>query len=199
MSAQDFPITTGYGQIPGYPLNDGFHRGEDRTMPVGTQVLVNGMEIGLSGNTGASTGAHLHIGKWVNGLVQPPQGQGFDLPGAVVYDTGFDATDGNFVRLIASGVIWVYLHLSKISVKAGQIIKGVMNMTEDGVRYGYLAVTRAQPTKDQIKYWVGRSSQEFTQALWKLSDDYYGSALAQLSAFQATAVALKPNTVYKTP
>lgn len=142
MTASDYPITTDYGQIPGYPLNGGFHRGQDRAMPTGTPILVNGTLIGLSGNTGASTGSHLHIGRWVGGQPTNPQGGGFNVAGAVVSRTGSDDTNGNFVAVKdADGSEWVYLHLSKILVKAGQPLEGndMLNYDQvDSMAHAYL-------------------------------------------------------------
>ncbi len=125
MTAQDYPVTTPYGQVAGYPLNGGFHRGIDYGCPVGTPVVVNGVTIGLSGNTGATTGPHLHVGRWVD--VQPSDPGvkgGFTFKSAVVAQVGHDAVDGNFVRVQADGASWVYLHLSKQLVTVGQELKG---------------------------------------------------------------------------
>ncbi len=63
MTAKDFPITQAYGYDPSYPLNGGYHKGVDYGCPSGTEIVVNGVAIGLSGNTGYSSGAHLHVGR----------------------------------------------------------------------------------------------------------------------------------------
>lgn len=125
MSAQDYPITTPYGQVPGYPLNGGFHRGIDYGCPVGTPVVVNGVTIGLSGNTGVTSGPHLHVGRWV-GVVPTDPGvkRGFSFASAFVAEVGYDSTNGNFVRVQGDGASWVYLHLSKQLVNVGQQLKG---------------------------------------------------------------------------
>lgn len=131
--ANDYPVTFAYGATDGvfYGPNGSigpYHRGDDRAMPVGTPVIVNGVEIGLSGSTGASSGPHLHIGRFVGGKDTNPGGLGFDLPSASVFDTGYDSTNGNYVRIASEGAIWVYLHLSKIEVTKGQVLGG--NMTD---------------------------------------------------------------------
>lgn len=127
MTAADYPVTTPYGYVPGYPLNNGFHKGEDRAMPIGTRVLVNGTEIGLSGtNSGPGSGPHLHIGRWVMGVSTNPNGGGFTVSGAVVTEVdpiGVDPTNGKFVRVQdADGSSWVYLHLSAVKVVKGQVL-----------------------------------------------------------------------------
>lgn len=119
--ASDYPITTGYGQIPGYPLNNGFHKGVDRIMPANTPVVVNGNKIGLSGSTGASTGNHLHLGKFTqNGTLLDPGTSGFSFKSARVIVVSSDATNGNYVKLLADGYVYIYCHLNKQTCVVGQ-------------------------------------------------------------------------------
>lgn len=128
-TAKDYPITTKYGYDPSYPLNGGFHMGVDRAMPVGTPVLLNKKtKIGLSGNSGYSTGSHLHIGRFTNGVVKNPGKRGFYFPSFVgarprVHSVGEDKTNGKYVRVQTwRGEIYVFLHLSKITCKPGDRI-----------------------------------------------------------------------------
>jgi hypothetical protein len=58
-------------------------------------------------------------------------------------------------------------------------------MTEDGVRFGYLAVTGGQPQlipkyEDQVTYWTGRDSTEFNKSLYGLSDYFMGAARQEI-------------------
>ncbi len=143
-----YPVTFGYGATdgvyyytptPGKPKGPlwvgNYHRGDDRACPVGTPIIVNGTTIGLSGNTGASSGPHCHIGKFIGGSDVNPSHLGFLLESPKVFDTGFDSTNGNFVRLEdAYGVIWVYLHLSEIKVSKGQILTGAVMIEPATVR-----------------------------------------------------------------
>lgn len=125
--ASTYPVTFPYGATsPPYgTASMPYHRGDDRAMPTGTPVIVNGVTIGLSGSTGASTGPHLHIGQFVGGQDKNPLGQGFTLDNATVTEIGSDATNGNFVRVHGSGVDWVYLHLSNNKlVKVGDKLQG---------------------------------------------------------------------------
>lgn len=94
-------------------------------MPVGTPVLVNGVQIGLSGQSGEVTGPHLHIGRFVSGKDTNPHGLGFSVTKGVVSEVGADSTNGKFVRVAdADGSSWVYLHLSVQSVKVGAKLEG---------------------------------------------------------------------------
>lgn len=131
MLVQDYPVSTPYGYVPGYPLNNGFHSGIDYSCPDGTPVIVNGVSIGISNNTGASTGAHCHVGKYVNGVVQDPGvGNGFSFDSAIVYDTGEDDVNGIYVRITGDGALWNYLHLEKVLVTKGQVLKEVAMFNE---------------------------------------------------------------------
>lgn len=135
MNIIDYPVTTPYGYVPGYPLNNGFHQGIDYGAPVGTPVVVNGVMIGLSGNTGYSSGPHCHVGKWLGGVVQNPLNGGFVFNSAVVTEINEDATNGKYVRVQGDGYSWVYLHLSDNSkVKVGQVLKGAETMNEQDVQ-----------------------------------------------------------------
>lgn len=127
MSASDFPISFGYGAVDGrfygpHGTIGPYHRGVDRVMPVGTPVVVNGVQIGLSGNSGASSGAHLHVGRFIGAKDTDPGRGGFSFDSAVVVTVAGDATNGNYVRLQADGASWVYLHLSKQTCVVGQVL-----------------------------------------------------------------------------
>lgn len=148
--ASQFLITQPYGYDPTYPLNNGQHRGIDYGCPTGTPVVVNGVTIGLSGATGAVTGPHLHVGRFVNGAATDPGvGKGFQLDGATVFDTGYDTTNGNYVRINGSGALWVYLHLSKINVTKGQQLKGATPMP------GESTADRAKHVGDIYRFMTG--------------------------------------------
>lgn len=122
--AKDYPVTQGYGYDPNYPLNAGTHKGIDYGCPVGTPIIVNGVQIGLSGATGYVTGPHLHVGRWVNGQpTNPGVGGGFQFNDAKVTEVGQDATNGKFVRVQADGASWVYLHMSQQTASVGQVLK----------------------------------------------------------------------------
>lgn len=130
--ASDYPVTFPYGATsPPYgTLANPYHRGDDHYMPVGTPVLVNGIQIGLSGQTGWVTGPHLHVGRFSAGHDTNPNGAGFTLTSPVtITDFGYNATDGNYVGLSdGGGFRWVYLHLNSSNVKVGQVLQGGTSM-----------------------------------------------------------------------
>lgn len=180
--AADYPITTGYGQIPGYPLNGGFHRGQDRYMPIGTPVPVNGVTIGLSGNSGAvspkptpanpNSGQHLHIGKWQGDTVMNPNGGGFALSNPTVTYTGYDATNGYHIKLLDDkGITWLYDHLSEIKVNLGDKIGGNDVSTVGEVEFNNLYIAFFgpmevnPPTTDDRKRWVGAETNTVIRAM----------------------------------
>lgn len=159
MNVQDFPVTTPYGYVVGYPLNGGFHTGIDYGCPTGTPVIVNGVTIGLSNNTGASTGPHCHVGKYVNGVIQNPGvGNGFIFASAVVYDTGYDSLNGNYVRITGDGALWNYLHLESILVTKGQVLQGenTVKPWREGIIVAFQNFLDRDPTEDEIAREMGQ-------------------------------------------
>jgi hypothetical protein len=124
VSIWDYRVQFVYGYSKAYGSK--FHTGEDRPAPRGTPVTVNGVTIGLVGTTGYSTGYHLHVGKWGGGGHYPPNGGGATLSNAKVteIDTAGKTPNGRFVRVQSGNYSWVYLHLDKVLVKVGQVLKG---------------------------------------------------------------------------
>lgn len=108
-----------------------YHRGEDRAMPTGTPVIVNNTKIGMSGSTGASSGPHLHIGRFTpTGADSKPQASGgfkfSQYPRRPrVVAKGQDSVNGKYVKIRTFyGYTYVYLHLSSIAnISIGQKIK----------------------------------------------------------------------------
>lgn len=120
-TAAEYPVSFPYGATTAPYSAAHPHQGQDRAMPTGTPVVVNGVTIGLSGTTGKSTGPHLHVQKVQKNQVVNPNGGGFDLPTPIaVYDVGNRSDIGNYVRIKdASGAGWSYFHLSQINVGKG--------------------------------------------------------------------------------
>lgn len=126
--ASQYKITFPYGATtpPYSPTHK--HLGDDRAMPVGTPIIVNGEIIGLSGNSGKSTGAHEHTQEVKYGVVVKPESGGYDVPKPVVCtETGKKLDIGNFIRYRdGDGRIWSKFHLSEVKIKVGDIIGGSM-------------------------------------------------------------------------
>jgi hypothetical protein len=177
--ASQYAITTPFGKVAGYELNGGVHNGVDRVMPIGTPVIVDGLLIGYSGNTGAvfpapssadpSAGRHLHIGCFVGGTATDPGAGGFHFqtPG-YVYDTGQDASNGKYVRIQADGALWCYLHLSQITAVKNQVVSGpaggrggegedMANMTHDEAIWCYRLAFGFDPSESEVSPYVGKS------------------------------------------
>lgn len=174
MNASDYSVTFPYGATdPPYGTAAlPYHRGDDRAMPVGTPVVVNGVTIGLSGNTGLSTGAHLHIGHWIGGQDVNPNGQGFTINGGVVSQVSGDTTNGDFVRVAdADGSSWVYLHLSKQLVSVGQKLEGgivepVDYRVNDGdIENYFVNFLGRKPTEADLNVYRGKTHKDITYAI----------------------------------
>lgn len=123
--ASDYRVTFPYGSTadPYGTAANPYHRGEDREMPVGTPVIINGVQIGLSGNSGWSFAPHLHVGRFVNGADTAPKGGGFSFSSATVTQISEDTKNGKYIRIQADGASWVYLHLSQQTCSIGQVLK----------------------------------------------------------------------------
>lgn len=138
MIASDFPITFGYGRTdPPYGTAQyPYHRGNDYYMPDGTPIVVNGVLIGLSGHSGFVTGPHCHVGKWVNGKDQNPNGQAWTLDNPIVSEVGYDDTNGYWVKLRDSmATTWIYLHMTPNSqaVKVGDRLSNLPKYKENNM------------------------------------------------------------------
>lgn len=138
MTAQDFPVTFGYGEkmtLNGAPYT---HRGTDRRCPIGTPVHVGGVLIGKTGNSGLVTGPHIHLQAGTDQACQKtfnPERLAFK-PGTVVI-TGTGKQWGKFVTVRVGNEYISYCHLSEVKVKAGDKLQGEppMNAQEENEAY----------------------------------------------------------------
>lgn len=182
MISSDYQMTFGYGLTdPPYGTTQyPYHRGDDWYMPEGIPIVVNGVQIGISGMTGFVDGPHVHVGKWVGGKDKNPQSQAWTLDNPRVSEVGYDTTNGNFVALVdAANVRWVYLHMKEKStnVKVGDYLDKLpkyeredMPSTVGDVEidqmswayFGYGSPSDSQFTKDNL----GRESNEFERFMF---------------------------------
>lgn len=162
---QDYPITQPYGYDPTYPLNNGFHRGIDYGAPTGTPIIVNGVTIGISGATGAVTGPHVHVGKWLGGDVYDPGVKnGFTFTNAKVIEVNQDPTDGKYVKLQADGFQWIYCHMSDNSkVAVGQVLQGEDMTLSNALEVNQIWASNGlrAPTEKEVQEALGRELSEY--------------------------------------
>src|SRR3990167_8069700 len=182
MSAQNYDVTFGYGAKDGkyYGTNGSiglYHKGNDRSTPVGTPIDIGGTTIGLTGKSGAVSGAHLHTQAGTDlacrNTFDPTP---IEFKPGIVVATGFGNQWGNYITLQVGDKYITYAHLSQINVKVGQIIGG-KNMkpatTQDvddiiGALWGANKTnTPAQDIANHHKNWDGKPFYD----VWRASLD----------------------------
>lgn len=192
-TAKDYPVTFPYGATTSPYSPSRPHLGDDRSMPTGTPVTVNGVAVGLSGSTGISSGPHLHTQKVQNGQVVKPTGGGFKVSSPVnVTEVGYKSNIGNYVRYKdAKGVEWSQFHLSKVLVKKGKLTEEE-DMTTKGTAI-YLVRTlqhKHSPSEASIKSWTGLDNDQLYAKLKKVYDsDWFKAQTAKIKANDSEAQA----------
>ena len=180
MTASDYPINFPYGSTEAPYSVAHHHRGDDRPCPMGTPVVVGGVNIGFTGATGMVTGPHLHIQEWQNDYANTRKPQNAFAPGTVTnIDPAGTQGDGSFGKFItiqtADGWNDTYCHLSQINVSVGQVIGGEIMLSPDDVTLAFLAGFNRRATDDEVKYWTGRKFSELLQAIYNTNGDVRGA------------------------
>ncbi len=203
MTAKDYDVTLPYGSTkPPYSAAHP-HKGNDRKMPEGTPVVIGNTTIALSGNTGLSSGPHLHTqaGKdqGTQSTVKPDPYE--FQPGVVVnLRTTDEAQWGRFVTIrTSSGISITYAHLSKVNVKLGQVIGADMDCKPDAktVSEYFVAWEGRLPTKAELAGYTSKSWRYLTDQLLKDGDAEKKAVQLQFETYKKTQVdkAVKAVTV----
>lgn len=172
MSASDYQVSFPYGATSAPYSASRPHRGDDRPCPEGTPVVINSQQIGLTGNTGLSTGPHLHIQEWSGGYATTRKPQNAFQPGTVVnIDPNGTQGDGSFGKFITiqtpDGWNDTYCHLSEINVQVGQEID--MEPFNEGDRVNWNRTTYGGD-RDWHKDQVGKPYKEAIYNIQQSSD-----------------------------
>ena len=157
MTAKDYPVTFAYGDVDGvYYTNRNPHRGNDRPSPSGTPIIIGSTTIGWTGNTGLTSGPHLHtqagVDEWCQSTVEPSP---YEFQPGTVVNAGYGSQWGNYIIIKTGGHYICYAHLSDINVNIGQVI-GVDMITKELENTLSFLATGDYPGKGYDYRWTGQ-------------------------------------------
>lgn len=162
MTAADYPVTYPYGAT-GPPYSSSHpHKGNDRKMPTGTPVVIENQTIALSGNTGATSGPHLHTQAGTDlGCQNTLNPSSLEFKGGTVVALRNENVNqwGKYVTLQVGDKFITYAHLDSISVQVGQKVGGqTMYPTEPELQAvtaqtGWQKGPDGKTDKNAIAYW----------------------------------------------
>ena len=173
-TASDYSVSFPYGATSAPYSPSRPHRGNDRPCPTGTPVVIGSTTIGLTGATGYTFGAHLHIQEWSGSYANTRKPRN-EFKGGKVINVDLNGTqgDGSFGKFISiqtsDGWVDSYCHLSKINVKVGQVISGTATggndvfETDAEVAEAYKLLRGNSGTAAERKSWIGQPKQRFFQ------------------------------------
>lgn len=218
MTALDYKIGFGFkGQDGTYYGPKGsvglYHLGNDYYAPLNTPLVLQGVQLGLSGNTGIVAGPHVHVAKWkpgnvIGGYFVSKYNRTYFDPGDVtgqtgkVSEVGKSSDAGNFVRISANnGFTYEFFHLNRQDVKVGDIIGGgekqVAYIAPETVRSLFQEAGLPPPTAEQENYYSHHPGgyTELYKDFWKVLAATVASLKAQLAQQPDKAATDKLNKI----
>lgn len=198
MSVKNYKISFPYGATSSPYSPSRPHRGNDRSAPCGTPVVIAGKTIGLVGTTGISTGCHLHtqagsdIG--TQNTINPTK---HEFQSGTVVRTRNTNTGawGKYVTIRNdSGVYVTYAHLSEVKVKVGQIIKeNTVKLTRKQVGRLIFTLWGRDAKEDELQAYTQREAGDLVKRL--IDDPQTTKQISRLLDQRSTAAKLKDKII----